>query len=98
VARNLNSHFPSLSSLFEMVKGMARNGKIRRGYLLIWHATLWSIWRAYNNAIFASGVFSPRAIVEEIKVVSWKWSLTRLKVLPCMYYEWLWDPGDCFLR
>ncbi|KAK2356421.1 putative membrane lipoprotein [Trifolium repens] len=52
-----------------MVKGMARNGKIRRGYLLIWHATLWSIWRAYNNAIFASGVFSPRDIVEEIKVV-----------------------------
>jgi hypothetical protein len=89
---------PSLSSLFEMVKGMARNGKIRRGYTLIWHATLWTIWRTRNNAMFASGVFSPREIVEEIKVVSWKWSLARLKVLPCMFYEWLWDPGDCLLR
>jgi hypothetical protein len=89
---------PSLPLLFEMVKGAARNAKIRRGYLLIWHASLWSIWKARNCAIFATGIFSPRAIVEEIKVVSWKWGLVRLKVSPCMFYEWVWDPGDCFLR
>jgi hypothetical protein len=89
---------PSLPLLFEMVKGAARNAKIRRGYLLIWHASLWSIWKARNCAIFATGIFSPRAIVEEIKVVSWKWSLVRLKVSPCMFYEWTWDPGDCLLR
>jgi hypothetical protein len=89
---------PSLPLLFEMVKGAARNAKIRRGYLLIWHASLWSIWKARNCAIFATGIFSPRAIVEEIKVVSWKWGLVRLKVSPCMFYEWVLDPGDCFLR
>jgi hypothetical protein len=89
---------PSLPLLFELVKGAARNAKIRKGFLFIWHASLWSIWKARNSSIFANGNFSPRAIVEEIKIVSWKWCLARLKVIPFMYYEWLWDPGDCLLR
>jgi hypothetical protein len=89
---------PSLSSLFELFEGSARNAKIRSGFLLIWHATIWTIWKARNKAIFATGVFSPTAIVEDIKVLSWKWSLARLKTAPCMFYEWTWDPGDCLLR
>jgi hypothetical protein len=89
---------PSLLVLFELVKEAARNAKIRKGFLLIWHASLWIIWRARNSSIFAIGTFSPRAIVEEIKVVSWKWCLARLKVTPFMYYEWIWDPGDCLLH
>jgi hypothetical protein len=89
---------PSIGSLFEMFRGAARNAKVRSGFLLIWHATLWTIWKARNSAIFASGFFSPRVIVEDIKVLSWKWSLYRLKTAPCMYYEWIWDPGDCLLR
>jgi mannosylglycoprotein endo-beta-mannosidase len=89
---------PSLPLLFELVKGAARNAKIRRGFLLIWHASLWTMWKARNSSIFSTGCFSPRVIVEEIKVVSWKWCLARLKVTPCMYYEWIWDPGDCLLR
>jgi hypothetical protein len=79
---------PSISSLFELVKGPARNGKIRRGFLLIWHASLWYIWKARNSAIFASGILSPRVIVEEIKKLSWKWSLARIKMVPCLFYEW----------
>jgi hypothetical protein len=89
---------PSLPLLFELVKGAARNAKIHKGFLLIWHASLWSIWKARNSSIFANGNFSPRAIVEEIKIVSWKWCLARLKVIPFMLYEWLWDLGDCLLR
>jgi hypothetical protein len=90
--------FPSLSSLFELVKGPARNGKIRRGFLMIWHGSLWSIWKARNSTIFATDIFSPKAIVEEIKFLGWKWSLVRFKMAPCMFYEWAWDPGDCLLR
>jgi hypothetical protein len=89
---------PTIASLFDLVKGAAWNLKIRKGFVLIWHATLWSIWKARNNAIFASGIFNPRLIVEEIKMVSWKWSLARLKLAPCLFYEWSWDPGDCLLR
>jgi hypothetical protein len=60
---------PSTASLFELLKCAARNVKIRRGFIMIWHATLWSIWKARNNALFASGNFNPRLIVEDIKVV-----------------------------
>jgi hypothetical protein len=89
---------PTISSLFEVVKGAARNGKLRRGFLLIWHATIWSIWKARNSAIFNNATFCPRKLIEDIKALSWSWVLTRLKVAPCLYYEWIWDPGDCLLR
>ncbi|CAJ2643641.1 unnamed protein product [Trifolium pratense] len=89
---------PSLFLLFEVLRASARNVKIRKGFLLIWHATIWSLWKARNGSIFANESFAPNDIVEEIKVTSWKWSLARLKVPPCMYYEWTWDPGDCLLR
>jgi len=37
-------------------------------------------------------------MVEEIKVLLWKQSLSRLKASPCMLYEWKWCMGDCFAR
>jgi hypothetical protein len=89
---------PSLFSLFEVLRGMARNRKVRKGFLLIWHAAIWSLWKARNNAMIANGLLNSSEIVEEIKVLSWKWSLVRLKSAPCMFYEWTWDPGDCFVR
>jgi hypothetical protein len=65
----------SISSLFEMLKESARNAKIRKDYFLIW-----SIWKVRNCALFANGSFCPRKIIENIKVLSWKWMLARLKV------------------
>jgi hypothetical protein len=88
----------SIASLFRMTRGAANNKKTRQGLLMVWHVTIWSIWKARNNTIFASGVSSPSDIIEAIKVLSWKWSLARLKVKPCLFYEWCWVPGDCFLR
>jgi hypothetical protein len=89
---------PSVALLFEMVRGSGRNKKLRQGFLMIWHATIWSIWKARNSVIFANGVLDPSALVDEGKVISWKWSLARLKLRPCLFYEWLWDLGDCLLR
>jgi len=34
-------------------------------------------------------------IVDGIKMLSWKWSLERLNLFPCLFYEWCWDMGDC---
>jgi hypothetical protein len=89
---------PSLIILYEIVKESSRNTKIRRGMVLIWHTTLWCIWKARNSSIFANGSFNPVEIVENIKVVSWKWSMIRLKLFPCLFYEWTWDPGNCLLH
>ncbi|GAU34029.1 hypothetical protein TSUD_16170 [Trifolium subterraneum] len=78
---------PTMLLLFEVMRGSARNKKIHLGYLMIWHATLWCIWKARNKACFANDNFNPKVIVEDIKVVSWKWCLARLKIAPCMFYE-----------
>jgi hypothetical protein len=88
---------PTVAVLFEVVRGAAKNKKIRQGYMLIWHATIWTIWKTRNNVIFANGSFNPKAMVDEIKVLSWKWCLARLKVPPCLFYEWTWDLGNCLL-
>jgi hypothetical protein len=89
---------PSLTILFEVLNVSARNSKIQKGFVLIWHASLWAIWKARNGAIFANGSFTPSEIVENIKVLSWKWSMSRLKLTPCLFYEWTSDPKDCLLR
>jgi hypothetical protein len=89
---------PSLVVLFEVMRGSAKNKKTRLGFLMIWHATLWSIWKARNKACFANNAFNLMAIEEDIKVLSWKWCLARIKMAPCMFYEWTWDPGDCLVR
>jgi hypothetical protein len=89
---------PSIPSLFEVIRGSTRNTKIRKGFLMIWHATLWAIWKARNSAIFSSSTYLPEQIVDDIKVLSWKWSLGRQKILPCLFYKWSWDPGDCLSR
>ncbi|KAK2372436.1 hypothetical protein QL285_073568 [Trifolium repens] len=88
---------PSLPFLFELLRGSARNAKLHSGYLMIWHAILWCIWKAQNNSIFSTNTFLPMVIVDEVKVLSWKWSLARLKISPCLSYEWSWDPDDCLL-
>jgi hypothetical protein len=89
---------PNLFVLFESFRSTAKNARARNDYLMIWHATLWSIWKVRNNTIFLDGSFNPRAIVEDIKILSWKWSLACLKILPCLFYECTWDPGVCILR
>jgi hypothetical protein len=78
---------PTLTMFFEVFRGSAKNIKIRKGFLMVWHAALWTIWKSRNGTIFANGSFNPREIVDEIKVLSWKWSLARLNLSPCLYYE-----------
>jgi hypothetical protein len=88
----------SLSNLFEYFCGCARNKKARKGYSLVWHTTIWQIWKSRNEAIFNNKVICAVECAETIKVLTWKWSAHKLKILPCLYYEWVWDPGNCFDR
>jgi hypothetical protein len=64
--------------------------------MLVWHTTLWLIWRLRNDVIFNNSAKVAAECVEEIKVRSWKWSAEKLKITPCLYYEWVWDPDICF--
>jgi mannosylglycoprotein endo-beta-mannosidase len=89
---------PNVMTFFAYFTSLAKNIKTRKGLGLVWHTALWVIWCARNKRIFKGEVRNATDIVEEIKVLSWKWSVDRLKVAPCLFYEWCWDPGYCFSR
>jgi hypothetical protein len=89
---------PNLMILLDCFVGAANKKRARKGFLLVWHSVVWVLWNVRNNLIFNSVVKNYIDIVEDVKVLSWKWSVDRLKVTPSLYYEWCWDPGDCFLR
>jgi len=65
---------------------------------MIWHAVVWSLWRARNDRIFNNLTHDVEEVVEEVKVLSWRWGLSRLHTTACLYYEWQWDPKVCLLR
>lgn len=89
---------PNLFIHWECWSGMASNTRIRKGFRLIWNAAVWCIWQVRNKKIFENVVCCVETLVEAIKVLSWRWSLTRLNIPTCMYYKWSWNLKDCFLR
>lgn len=64
------------------------NKKLRKGFWLIWHASIWVIWKTRNDRIFMEISKGVEEIVDEIKFLSWQWSVSRLKTPSCLFYEW----------
>ncbi|GAU34172.1 hypothetical protein TSUD_162720 [Trifolium subterraneum] len=63
---------PNLFYLFDYFSAAAFSKKSSKGFRMVWHAVLWSIWKARNNKIFNGIAVDPLEIAEEAKVVSWK--------------------------
>jgi hypothetical protein len=61
---------PSIMTLFDCFCETVRNKKKKRGFRLVWHTMVWSIWIARNNVVFNGVVTEPMDLVEEIKVLS----------------------------
>jgi len=59
---------------WECWSGGGTNKKIRKGLRMIWQAAIWVIWKARNDCIFKVAVTRWDEVVDEIKVLSWKWS------------------------
>jgi hypothetical protein len=89
---------PDLFILFDYFTAAAPTKKMGKGFALIWHATVWSIWRSRNDLSFANGVVDVLKVVDDIKVLSWRWGLSRRKISICLFYEWCWDLGLCLRR
>ncbi|CAJ2653146.1 unnamed protein product [Trifolium pratense] len=47
-----------------------------------------------SNQIGSGTIMDASEVAEDIKVLTWKWSAHKLKIAPCLYYEWTWDPVD----
>ncbi|PNX88099.1 hypothetical protein L195_g044199 [Trifolium pratense] len=84
---------PNLFVLLESLMGAASSAKARKGFSLIWHTTVWRIWRSWNDLCFVNGIKDVEKIVDDIKLLSWRWGLSRRKIPICLFYEWCWDPG-----
>jgi hypothetical protein len=101
VMRWLGFHFmipPNLFILWENWDGVSGVKKMCNGFRMIWHAVVWSLWRARNDRIFNNKIGEVDALVEDIKVLSWRWHLDRSNSPACMFYEWHWNPKECLSR
>lgn len=76
----------------------AYSRKSRRGFLLIWHAVIWVIWKERNDRIFNDRAKGVGELFDNVQVLSWKWSLSRLKGIAFLSYEWCWNSRFCIAR
>lgn len=89
---------------FEFWSGEIWNKKLRKGFWLICHASIWVIWKARNDIIFNDCIKGLDELVEDIKVLSCRqWSLQMRKTPPCCSkngygYGWFVSPVIRFCR
>jgi len=55
-------------------------------------------WRTRNDRIFNNAWCEAEELVEDIKVLSWRWFLNRTCAAVCLFYERHWNPKECLLR
>jgi hypothetical protein len=56
------------------------------------------IWKERNARVFTDQRKEAEELLEDIKAVSWVWSLSRLKIASFLFYEWTWNPKECLNR
>jgi hypothetical protein len=81
----------SILNFFTYLKGK----KLRKGMIMIWLGVIWILWRRRNAVLFDNGGIDVAEIIEEIKVITWKWWLSQPKVKHSLYYEWQLEPLLC---
>jgi len=89
---------PNLFVHWECWSGRRVKKNCLRGLWLIWQTTVWVLWKARNDKIFKGINYEPEELVDEIKVLSWRWMLQRMNIPVCLYDEWCWNPSYCLGR
>ena len=56
------------------------------------------LWKVWNDKIFNGRNYLAHEVVEEIKVLSSRWILSRTKLPVGLFYEWSWGPISCLNR
>jgi hypothetical protein len=82
-------------SFFDCFVGAASSKKLAKVFALVWHTTVWSIWRSRNEVSFANGIRDMVKVVDDIKIQSWRWGMARRSIKICLFFEWCCEPGIC---
>jgi hypothetical protein len=94
----LGFHFElphNILSLLILVATSVGEKHVRHGLVMIWTAVIWIIWRHRNRIIFENGVVDGASMVEDVKLVSWKWWIGKGSSPLCLLYEWQAEPVLC---
>ena len=78
--------------------GGGTNKNVLKSLRLIWLSTIWVLWKGRNDKIFNCVKHEVDGLVEEIKVLSWRWMLHRMSIPVCLFYEWCWNTQLCLRR
>lgn len=89
---------PNLFVYFECWNSEPTSKRLMKGFRVIWHATIWSIWKVRNARIFKNQFKE----FNEISTKS-KWCLSfgfwiGSRFWSCLYYECDWNPRECLKR
>ncbi|GAU11896.1 hypothetical protein TSUD_195190 [Trifolium subterraneum] len=87
---------PQTKTREELIK-WARDlgGKLKFGIII---AKSDGLWKSRNDIIFSNGAIDAEKVIDEIKLLSWRWGLSRHNIPMCLFYEWCWNPGLCLRR
>jgi len=72
--------------------------KVTKGLWLIRHTTIWVMWKKRNDKILKGINFKVDELVEEIKMLSWRWMLELTHTPYCLFCGWCWNPRLCLER
>jgi hypothetical protein len=82
-------------SMLNYFIGIPGTKTMRQGLIMIWGAVIWTLWRNRNLIVFENRNNHSSGLVEDVKILSWKWWLGRSKASPCLLYEWVSEPRMC---
>jgi hypothetical protein len=86
-----------ISLLISIIESPGRK-LLRQGLVLVWSAVIWKVWNHRNRKFFDNGDVNGAALVDDVKIASWKWWMGSGKSPPCLYYEWLKEPVLCMIK
>jgi len=86
----------SVTAHFHQFGHLAGLPRVTYSYLtVIWHASVWTIWKEWNNRIFNQRYGELDQLADSIKLLSFSWLNAKMPTLAFNYNDWWRHPLIC---